>query len=94
MYFHNEVSSSLKRRFKCRGESFSIRPIISTLKSSRFKLALYPEEVDGVAATRVYGKPDPSYGEIVAAELIVKDAFEASDVVRRVRHNLETSLAK
>jgi hypothetical protein len=61
----------------------------------------YPEEiesailvVEGVAAARVYGKPDPSYGEIVAANLVVNAEFEAADVLKRVRNTLESSLAK
>jgi acyl-CoA synthetase (AMP-forming)/AMP-acid ligase II len=62
---------------------------------------VYPEEIErailvieGVAAARVYGKPDPSYGEIVAADLVVKAEFEGDDVLKRVRNILESSLAK
>jgi acyl-CoA synthetase (AMP-forming)/AMP-acid ligase II len=62
---------------------------------------VYPEEierailvVEGVAAARVYGKSDPSYGEIVAADLVLMENFEFGDVLRRVRYTLESSLAK
>jgi len=62
---------------------------------------VYPEEIErailvieGVAAARVYGKPDPNYGEIVAADLVVKAEFEGADVLKRVRNILESSLAK
>jgi hypothetical protein len=61
----------------------------------------YPEEierailvVEGVAAARVYGKPDPSYSEIVPADLVVNAEFEAADVLKRVHNTLESSLAK
>jgi hypothetical protein len=50
--------------------------------------------VEGVAAARVYGKPDPSYGKIVAADIVVNAEFEAADVLKRVRNTLEPSLAK
>ena len=62
---------------------------------------VYPEEIErailvieGVAAARVYGKSDPSYGEIVAADVVVKAEFEGADVLKRVRNILESSLAK
>ena len=41
-----------------------------------------------------YGKPNPSYGEIVAADLVVNAEFEAAEVLKRVRNTLESSPAK
>jgi len=62
---------------------------------------VYPEEieraigtVDGIDRARVYGKPDPSYGEIVVADLVLGKDFEQDEVLSRIRGSLETILAK
>ncbi|MET4085578.1 hypothetical protein [Bradyrhizobium sp. S3.5.5] len=61
----------------------------------------HPEEieraigsVDGVDKTRVYGKPDPSCGEIVVADLVLGKGFEQDNVLSRIRSSLETTWAK
>jgi acyl-CoA synthetase (AMP-forming)/AMP-acid ligase II len=62
---------------------------------------VYPEEIEaviggvsGIVATRVFGEPDPAYGEIVAAEIVVAEGHSTSDVVGRVWAALEMSLAR
>jgi acyl-CoA synthetase (AMP-forming)/AMP-acid ligase II len=62
---------------------------------------VYPEEieraigsVDGIDRARVYGKPDPSYGEIVVADLVLGKDFEQDEVLSRIRGSLEATLAK
>jgi acyl-CoA synthetase (AMP-forming)/AMP-acid ligase II len=62
---------------------------------------VYPEEieraicaVDGVSSARVYGKPDPRYGEIVAADVVVTTGRAKEQVLTDVRLQLERGLAK
>jgi acyl-CoA synthetase (AMP-forming)/AMP-acid ligase II len=62
---------------------------------------VYPEEIEvvisavsGVTAARVFGEPDPTYGQIVAAEVVIADGLSSDTVIDRVKAELEMSLAR
>jgi acyl-coenzyme A synthetase/AMP-(fatty) acid ligase len=50
--------------------------------------------VPGVRAARVYGKPNPIAGQIVALDLEVDEGFAADQVIAEIRRTAQSGLSR